>query len=78
MALRNRLPALRQGSMEILEAGEALLVFDRAAEGQRLRCAFNLSGGDARFSLKGRELIRAGHVDAASLGPYAAVIEEIG
>jgi hypothetical protein len=29
------------------------------------------------FSGSGRELIRAGNVDEGSLGPYAALIEEI-
>jgi alpha-glucosidase len=77
LALRKRMPALRQGSMEIVEAGESLLVFDRITEHQRLRCTFNLSDGAVPFSGSGRELIRAGNVDEGSLGPYAALIEEI-
>jgi hypothetical protein len=71
------MPALRQGSMEIVEAGESLLVFDRITEHQRLRCTFNLSDGAVPFSGSGRELISAGNVDEGSLGPYAALIEEI-
>jgi alpha-glucosidase len=77
LALRRRMPALRQGSIQIVEAGDALLVFDRVTEGLRLRCTFNLSDRTVDFSAGGRELIRAGQVDAASLAPYAAVIEEI-
>jgi alpha-glucosidase len=77
LALRNRLPALRQGWMQVMEAGEAVLVFERGEGSQRLRCTFNLSDRAVSFGANGRELIRAGHVDASSLGPYAAVIEEI-
>jgi alpha-glucosidase len=61
----------------VIEAGDALLVFERASEGQRLRCSFNLSDRPAAFATTGTELIRAGHVDSASLGPYAAIVEEI-
>ncbi len=42
IALRAANPALRNGSMEVLEAGESLLVFNRTADGQALICAFNL------------------------------------
>jgi len=77
LELRRRLPALRHGLMRVIEAGEALLVFDRFEEGQRLRCSFNLSDRALAFTPTGRELTRAGHVDGASLGPYAAVIEEM-
>ena len=61
----------------MIEAGEALLVFDRVEQGQRLRCSFNLSDHPVAFRTSGRELIRAGHVDTASLGPYGALVEEI-
>jgi alpha-glucosidase len=75
--LRKRAPALRQGSMRVVEAGDALLVFEREGGGQRLRCTFNLSAHALAFQASGRELIRTGDVEPASLGPYAAVIEEI-
>jgi alpha-glucosidase len=77
LELRKRMSALRGGSMHMVEAGEALLVFDRADERQRLRCTFNLSDRAVPFEASGSELIRAGHIDAASLGPYAGLIEEI-
>lgn len=77
LGLRRRLPALRDGSMQVIEAGDASLVFERCGHGQKLRCTFNLSDRAVPFTAAGREFIRAGHVDAASLGPYAAVIEEI-
>jgi alpha-glucosidase len=74
---RKRSPALRRGSMSIVDAGDALLVFERSRSGQRLRCSFNLSDRAIPFVTAGKEVIRAGHVDSASLGPYAAIIEEI-
>jgi len=77
LGVRRNSPALRTGSMNVTEAGEALLAFERAANGERLRCSFNLSDRAVPFALAGKELLRAGHVDAASLGPYAAIIEQI-
>jgi alpha-glucosidase len=77
LALRNAHPALRSGSMEIVRADDQLLVFDRAADGERLRCTFNLSGSPAGFAATGDQLFRIGDLDDGQLGPYAAVIEEI-
>ena len=77
LRLRKDAPALRYGSMRVIEAGEDLLVFERATEVQRLRCTFNMSADAIPFPGAGRKLIRAGRVDAASLPPYGAVIEEI-
>ena len=74
---RKGLAALRHGSMHIIEAGEALLVFERAAEGQRLRCTFNLSADMLPFRASGRELISTGDARGGSLPPYAGTIEEI-
>jgi alpha-glucosidase len=76
--LRKRFPALRYGSMHILESGDALLLFERATEGQRLRCAFNLSDQPVRFQPSGAPLVHVGEVGGQALGPYAALIEEIG
>ena len=77
LKLRNAHPALRGGSMDIVSAGDQLLVFDRIADEQRLRCTFNLSGSPAKFEPTGEALFRLGHLDGGELGPYAAVIEEI-
>src|SRR5205823_1976069 len=43
LKLRAAHPALRHGSMRIVEADEQRLVFERAWNGERLRCVFNLS-----------------------------------
>ncbi len=74
MALRSQSDALRTGAMEIRQADDAMLIFDR---GQRLRCTFNLSEQPQPFARSGRELLRTGPVDGSSIGPYGAVIEEI-
>ena len=78
LELRKRFPALRHGSMENVEAGDQLLTFERVAGGQCLRCAFNLSDGAVAFRPQRKVLIQAGEIDAETLGPYAALIEEIG
>jgi alpha-glucosidase len=78
LALRRGHPALRQGSMKITEAGEQLLIFERTDRRQRLRCTFNLSDRPAAFTAAADRLASNGDIDDGSLGPYAAVIEEIG
>ena len=75
--MRRRLPALCWGDFELLEAGGQKLVFERAAEGQRLRCTFNLSGTEAPLSPHNGALFTTGNVMANALGPYAAMIEDI-
>jgi alpha-glucosidase len=77
LRLRNSRPALRQGSMRILEAGDHLLVFERAEASETLRCTFNLSERAIPFGSRGKVLLSAGDIDGGSLAPYAAVIEEI-
>lgn len=78
LRLRRAHSALRQGSMQIVEAGEQLLVFERTGATVRLRCTFNLSDWPASFTPAGRSLIRTGDIDGGKLGAYAALIEEIG
>lgn len=43
LALRKGNPALRHGALENLAAEDAVLRFDRVADGQRVLCIFNLS-----------------------------------
>jgi alpha-glucosidase len=75
--VRRAHPALREGSMRILEAGEQILSFERAAGGELLRCTFNLSPSSAPFTAAGEPLISTGIIDAGELGPYAARVEVI-
>ena len=77
LKLRKTIPALLFGSMHVVDADNALLVFNRAADGRQVRCSFNLSERAVAFRTSGRELIRSGHIDSESIGPYGAVIEEI-
>jgi alpha-glucosidase len=77
LQLRHRHPALRHGSMRIVEAGEQKLVFERADNGERLLCTSNLSDRPVPFSASGKVLVRTDEVAGDALGPYSAVIEDI-
>lgn len=77
LKLRNSLPALRNGSMHVVETGDSLLVFNRASNGRQLRCSFNLSPQATQFQMSGRELISVGEIKADLIGPYGAIIEEL-
>jgi len=80
VALRLASPALTMGNMEIVEAGEALLVFSREGQGQAMLCAFNLgaetlawSPGDAhRF----RVVEAVNGATPTALPPYSGIIVE--
>ena len=79
IALRHANPALMTGSITIREAGEALLLFERVADGRTLFCAFNL--GDravpAPASLEGRRVIESlNGATTELLPPFAALIAE--
>jgi len=75
--LRNAHPALRQGAMRMVEAGDQRLVFERSDGGAKLRCTFNLSDRPVPFQASGKALIRSGNIDERALGPYAGLVEEI-
>ncbi len=77
LAFRSHSLALRTGGIDIVTAGEALLVFDRRDGGEHLRCTFNLGDGALSFKASGRSLISTGEIDDETIGPYAAVIEEL-
>ena len=77
LKLRRENPALRTGSLRILEADDRTLSFERTEGDQRLRCTFNLSDASAPYSISGNAIVRVGDIDGTTIGPYAAVIEEI-
>lgn len=77
LRLRHLHTALRLGSMQIVEAGEQMLIFERSGGGERLRCSFNLSDRPLNFKPTGEILMFSGDIDGGRLGPYAAVVEEI-
>ncbi|WP_230772126.1 alpha-glucosidase [Sphingomonas sp. Leaf4] len=74
IALRNAHPALRSGAMTIIEASDAILTFERALEGERVRCSFNLTNAVQAFAPEpaARILETLGEVGDDALGPYAA------
>jgi alpha-glucosidase len=54
IALRKDHPALREGSIRLIEdGGDQIIAFEREAGGQRLACLFNLSGKTAPNPLRG-------------------------
>ncbi|HEX6661700.1 MAG TPA: alpha-amylase family glycosyl hydrolase [Sphingomicrobium sp.] len=75
LEFRNAYPALKLGSMNVIEAGDQLLIYDRAFEGTRLRCTFNLSDRSAPFALRHPPVIAVGTSTRDSLASYAGVIE---
>ena len=49
LAFRKLHPALRLGSIRLLDAPGEILAFEREHEGERILCVFNLAPEDARF-----------------------------
>jgi len=77
LAVRNAHPALRCGSMLIIEAAGQRLVFERERDGERVRCTFNLSEERAPFAPQGTTLVSTGDVRGDALGPYAGIVENV-
>jgi alpha-glucosidase len=75
--LRNSHPALRLGSMRIVEADEQKVAFERAHGAERLRCTFNLSDRPLSLRLGGKALATVGAVGSDTLGPFGAAIEAV-
>ena len=73
--LRRDHPALRHGALRIVEAGDAVLAFEREADGGLLLCAFNLSPEPAAWTLDGWTIVETVN-DAAPghLPPYGALV----
>lgn len=78
IALRRAHPALVDGSMEVLHADAALLVFTRTLDATRMLCAFNFS--DAAVAIPEGLLGDAAPIEAlngatmSALPPYAALL----
>ncbi len=66
VALRKASAALSRGGFEVVEAKDGVLVFDRAHEGERVRCAFNFGAGDATLDLGGKPDVLWAHEAVAS------------
>ena len=63
--------------MEVIEAGEQKLVFERSSNRQRLRCTFNLSDAPTAWETSGSRIISSGEVSEHTLGAWSAVVEAI-
>jgi alpha-glucosidase len=80
LALRKRYDVLMSGSVQILEASDAILAFERKWREQRLLCVFNLStdprdwkpSGDGRW----RIIERSGSVEDWKLPGLSGLIAE--
>ena len=68
---------MHHGSIKVMRADEQVLVFERVAGDERLRCTFNLSNRPAEFDPAGKTIVATGDLDGGMLGAYSAVIEEI-
>ena len=78
LALRRDEPALRHGSMVVVEAGDQLLRFHRTDNGQTMQCSFNLSDRPVpRPAPAGRALLSAGEVGPGELGPWSGLVEDV-
>lgn len=76
LALRRASPALRLGDLRLIEASDAMLVFEREAQGQRLLCAFNLSPDPQTWRPGGawRVVDQVGEVSDWAFARYSGVI----
>ncbi|MFM9828749.1 MAG: alpha-amylase family glycosyl hydrolase [Sphingomonas sp.] len=80
LALRHASDALLLGNMAIITASDTLLVFERAIEGERLLCVFNMSASPTSWAPDQPdrwEMIEQVNVTAPGmLGAFAAAIYE--
>ena len=78
VAFRKAHPALMQGEMNVLGAGDDLLVFERVHDGERLTCVFNLGHQNVAWTLpEGRRVIEAVNLNAPPQGmlpPMAGLV----
>ena len=79
-------PALEAGKLNLLEAEEPFLAFERSYAEQRLLCIFNISDRSAQYELDGIELGRIFHIrepaaevvgDAVKLPAYGTFFAEV-
>ena len=80
LALRRAHPALQSGDIQVLEAADSLLVFERRAPGQTLVCVFNLGADPVTWRpadpTAWRICASVNHVQDWQFGGYAALIAE--
>jgi alpha-glucosidase len=77
LAQRSRHPALRYGAVALCQAEGALLVLERAAAGERIRCLFNLSDHEIALASEhasGEAIVALNGATALSLPPFGALL----
>jgi alpha-glucosidase len=78
--IRSRNPALRHGSVDIIEASESVLAFTRTADGQSLLCVINLGPQQMRWSAaqtgQWRQIETIGGATDWSFPAYSGLIAE--
>ena len=78
VALRKAHPALARGDMRLLDSPAGVVCFERAVEGERLLCAFNLGHAAAGWTAPaGWRLVESVNLPAGSAGtlpPMAGVV----
>jgi alpha-glucosidase len=80
VAFRNANEAMLIGDLEVIEARDRLLVFERRSENQHLICAFNMGGADVDWHPtqpdRWRMVKSVNHAKPGSLPAYAAKVME--
>ena len=78
LALRRHYPALRHGSIKVIEASDTLLVFERRAGDQRLLCVFNMGAAPTDYAPAAtwRAVAAVGGAQGAHLLPLSGLIAE--
>ncbi len=79
LAMRRDNPALRLGAVEHCQAEGNLLALDRVAEGQRIRCLFNLGSEEVPFSDNSQDtklILSVNGATAEKLPGYSALFWE--
>jgi alpha-glucosidase len=78
IALRKQHAALRLGAFTPRDAPPHVLAFERAHDGERILCVFNLGAEPARFATPhGETLLSFGEGDAEQLGPFSVQLIQL-
>jgi alpha-glucosidase len=80
LKMRNEHAALRTGSIQVLEASDAVLAFERRSRDERLLCVFNLSteprSWQPRSAERWRIIERTGTVERWNLPPLSGLVAQ--
>ena len=78
VALRNDSDALLLGAMQVIEASDQLLVFDRSVPGETMLCVFNLGAQPIRWApvepARWQIVAQVGTIEDWALGPFAGYV----